>query len=202
MKILNLEQGSEEWHNIRLGLATASRFKDIVTPAKGDKSASYKTYMYELIAEKLTKERDETFKSAWMDRGNELEPLARSSYEFVNDVEVKEVGIMLNDEMTIGASPDGLIGEVGGLEIKCPKPSTVVKYMLDGCLPLEYKPQVMGSLWISEREWWDFLAFHPSMDFFEIRVYRDEEYIKKMEQHLSDFVDELQANFFKIKKSK
>jgi hypothetical protein len=198
MQILTLEQGSEEWHRARLGIATASRFKDIITPAKGDKSASYKGYMYELIAEKLTKGKEDFFKSEWMERGNEIEPLARASYEFIHEVEVKQVGIMLNDEGTIGASPDGFIGDDGGLEIKCPKPSTVVKYMLDGGLPLEYKPQVMGSLWISGREWWDFLAFHPSMDFYQIRVYRDEEYIKKMNQHITDFVDEMQINYDKI----
>jgi hypothetical protein len=200
MQILTLEQGSEEWHRARLGVATASRFKDIITPAKGDKSASYKGYMYELIAEKLTKGKEDFFKSEWMERGNEIEPLARASYEFIHEVEVKQVGIMLNDEGTIGASPDGLIGDDGGLEIKCPKPSTVVKYMLDGGLPLEYKPQVMGSLWISGREWWDFLAFHPSMDFYQIRVYRDEDYIKKMNQHITDFVNELQNNYEKLKK--
>lgn len=200
MQILNLEQGSKDWHKARLGVATASRFKDIITPAKGDKSASYKGYMYELIAEKLTKGKEDFFKSEWMERGNEIEPLARASYEFMNEVEVKQIGIMLNDDGTVGASPDGLIGDVGGLEIKCPKPSTVVKYMLDGGLPLEYKPQVMGSLWISGRDWWDFLAFHPSMDFYQIRVYRDEDYIKKMNQHIMDFVDELQNNYEKLKK--
>lgn len=202
MKILNFEQGSEEWFKARLGIPTASRFKDIVTPAKGDKSTSYKKYMYELIAEKLTKEKEDFYKNEWMERGNEIEPLARSSYEFLHEVEVREVGIIVNSNHTIGASPDGLIGDAGGLEIKCPKPSTVVKYMIDNCLPLEYKTQVMGNLWLSEREWWDFLAFHPSMDFFEIRVYRDEKYIKQMSQHINDFVDEMQNNYEKILKNK
>ena len=202
MKILDFEQGSEEWFKARLGIPTASRFKDIVTPSKGDKSKSYKSYMYELIAEKLTNEKEDFFKTEWMQRGNEVEPLARASYEFIHEVKVKEVGIILNDAQTIGASPDGLIGDIGGIEIKCPKPSTMVKYMINGNLPLEYKTQVMGSLWISEREWWDFLAFHPSMDFFEVRVYRDEEYIKNMAQHINDFVDELHNNYEKILKRK
>ena len=202
MIILDLEQGSDEWFAARLGIPTASRFKDIVTPTKGEKSKSYKSYMYELIAERLTKGREDFFKSEWMERGNEVEPLARASYEFIHEVEVKQVGMILNDERTIGISPDGLIDDNGGLEIKCPKPSTVVKYMLDGGLPLEYKPQVMGSLMVSEREYWDFLAFHPSMDFFELRVYRDEEYIKKMDQHIKDFVDELQNNFEILNKVK
>lgn len=200
MKIIDLEQGTDEWMQCRLGKVTASRFKDIVTPDKGDKSKSYKSYMYELIAEKLIKEKQESFKSEWMERGNEIEPLARASYEFMHDVEVMQTGMILNDDETIGISPDGLIGDFGGLEIKCPKPSTIVKYILDDRLPLEYKPQVMGSLWISGREWWDFLAFHPSMDFFELRVFRDEEYIKKMAQHINDFIDEMQVNYEKIKK--
>ena len=199
MIIKHLEQGTPEWFSVRLGKPTASRFKDIITPSKGDKSKSYKTYMYELIAEKLMHEKESSFKSEWMERGNEIEPLARASYEFMNDVEVKEVGIILNDAETIGASPDGLIGDVGGLEIKCPKPSTIVKYMIEDKLPLEYKTQVMGNLWISEREWWDFMAFHPSIDFFKIRVYRDEDYIKKMALHLNDFVDELQESYEKVK---
>ena len=200
MIILDVEQGSDEWHSLRLGIPTASRFKDIVTPTKGDKSKSYKTYMYELLAERLTQSKEDFFKSEWMERGNEIEPFARASYEFMHDVEVKQVGMILNDERTVGISPDGLVGDKGGLEIKCPKPSTLVKYMLDGSLPLEYKPQVMGSLMISEREWWDFLGYHPDMQMFQIRVYRDEEYIKKMEQHIGDFVDELLENYEKLKK--
>lgn len=200
MKILDLEQGSDAWFSARLGVPTASRFKDIVTPAKGDKSASSKAYMYELIAERLIKDREKFFKSEWMERGNEIEPLARASYEFINEVEVKQVGMIFNDEMTIGISPDGLIGEDGGLEIKCPKASTLVKYMLDGGLPLEYKPQVMGSLLISGREWWDFLAFHPDMELYKFRVYRDEEYISKMEKHLTSFVEDLEENYQKLVK--
>lgn len=199
MIILDIEQGTDEWFNARLGIPTASRFKDIITPAKGDKSKSYKNYMYELIAEKLTKGKEDFFKSEWMERGNEIEPLARSSYEFLHDVNVQEIGMILNNDRTIGISPDGLIGDNGGLEIKCPKPSTIVKYMLAGDLPLEYKPQVMGSLWVSEREYWDFFAFHPHMDYFQLRVYRDESYIKKMDQHINDFVDEMLESYEKIK---
>lgn len=199
MKIINCEQGTQEWFDCRLGIPTASRFKDIITPAKADKSKSYKAYMYSLIAEKLTGEKDDIFKTEWMERGNELEPLARETYEFIHDVEVVQVGIILNDEGTIGASPDGLIGNNGGLEIKCPKPSTIVKYIIDDKLPLEYKPQVMGNLWLSEREYWDFIAFHPDMKPFELRVYRDEVYIKKIAQHINDFVDEMMDIYNKLK---
>ena len=100
---------------------------------------------------------------------------------------------MLNDAKTIGASPDGLIGSDGGIEIKCPKASTAVRYMVEDKLPDIYKPQVQGNLWICEREWWDFVVYHPSMDLFVKRVYRDDAYIKKLETHITAFVEELEA---------
>jgi len=103
------------------------------------------------------------------------------------------VGFVLNDAKTIGASPDGLIGSDGGIEIKCPKASTAVRYMVEDKLPDIYKPQVQGNLWICEREWWDFVVYHPSMDLFVTRVYRDEAYIKKLETHITAFVEELET---------
>ena len=199
MKVLNFEQGSPEWFAARVGIPTASRFKDIITPAKGDKSKSYTTYLYELLAERVTGEKSDTFTSEWMQRGNDLEPMARSAYEFIHEISIDEVGFILNDAETIGVSPDGLIGIDGGLEIKCPKPSTMVKYIIEDELPDIYKPQVMGNLWISEREWWDFIAYHPNMDLLIKRVYRDEAYIKKMQQHITDFVDELGEKYQKIR---
>lgn len=195
MKTLKLEQGSDEWFQARLGKPTGSGFSKIITPDKGDKSKSYTTYLHELIAERLIRDREVTFKSEWMDRGNELEPFARSAYEFIHEVDVEQIGFILNDKETIGVSPDGLIGNIGGLEIKCPKASTLVKWVLDDRLPLEYKPQVMGCLWVSEREWWDFIGYHPSMNLFIKRIYRDEDYIKKMSQHITDFTDELEEKY-------
>lgn len=199
MITLEIEQGSPAWLHARLGLPTASRFKDIITPAKGDKSKSYRTYLYELLAERLTGEPSESFTSEWMQRGNELEPRARDAYAFLHDVEVSQVGLMLNDAGTIGASPDGLIGTDGGLEIKCPKPSTLVRYMIEAKLPDIYKPQVQGNLWISGRQWWDFVAYHPGMELFVLRVQRDEEYIARMEEHVTAFADELETLYQGIK---
>lgn len=199
MHILNLEQGSDEWLKARLGKPTASRFGDIITPDKGDKSKTYTTYLYELLGELLSDGKDESFKSEWMSRGNELEEQAREKYEFLKDVSVQTVGIIFNDELTIGASPDGLIGSNAGIEIKCPKSSTIVKYMLEDRLPLVYKPQVQGNLWISEREYWDFIAYHPNTNMFIHRVYRDDEYIKKMAMYLNEFVDELNTKYEYLK---
>ena len=199
MHILNLEQGSDEWLKARLGKPTASRFGDIITPDRGDKSKTYTTYLYELLGELLSDGKDESFKSEWMSRGNELEEQAREKYEFLKDVSVQTVGIIFNDELTIGASPDGLIGSNAGIEIKCPKSSTIVKYMLEDRLPLVYKPQVQGNLWISEREYWDFIAYHPNTNMFIHRVYRDDEYIKKMAMYLNEFVDELNTKYEYLK---
>lgn len=199
MQILDVEQGTPEWLEARLGIPTASRFKDIITPARGERSKTSLTYMNELLAERLTGEPTNTFTNEWMERGNELEDTARESYAFISDCEVLQVGIMLNDEGSIGASPDGLIGDVGGLEIKCPKASTVVKYMLDDDLPTIYKPQVQGNLWISGREYWDFVAYHPKMDLFIKRIYRDEEYIQRMAKNITQFVSELEEKYMRLK---
>jgi len=198
MIIHDLEQGSQGWFNIRLGLPTASNFNRIVT-SKGDLSNSNLSYMYELIAEHLIKEKEDFAKNHYMERGNELEDNARAMYSLMTDNEVEEVGIITNDEITVGASPDGLIGDNGGLEIKCPKSSTLVKYLLKGELPTEYKLQVMGNLWLSEREWWDFFAYHPKIKPFYLRVYRDEEFIKKMSKKIIEFTKKLQENLKKIK---
>jgi len=193
MIMLDLDQGSPEWLKARLGIPTASRFKDIITPARADRSKSSQSYLYELLAERLTNEPSDFFVSEWMQRGNELEPAARDAYAFLSGDEVTQTGIMLNDEQTIGASPDGLISDDGGIEIKCPKPATLVRYMVEDALPDVYRPQVQGNLWISGREWWDFVAYHPGMELFIKRIYRDEAYIQKLEQHITAFVEELET---------
>lgn len=199
MIIHNVEQGSEEWFQIRLGLPTASRFSDIVTPAKCELSKSRHKYLYELVAEKLIKERECNFSNEWLERGNELENEARQMYQLLTDNGVKEVGIITDDDIKVGASPDGLIGEAGGLEIKCPKASTLVKYYIKDELPLEYKLQVMGNLWLSGREWWDFFAYHPKVKPFYKRVYRDEKCIKKLKEFILPFADDVISAYEKVR---
>ena len=190
MQVLNLEQNSQEWLNARKGIPTASSFSRIVTPSKGDRSSSSKTYMHELIAERLGA-TNESFSNSWTDRGHELEDIARSTFEFLHDIEIEQVGIIKTDDGLIGCSPDGLIGDDGGIEIKCPKASTHVKYMIEGILPLEYKTQVMGSLMVSERKYWYFMSYHPELEPFTLKVERDEEFISKMRKHIDSFNVEL-----------
>lgn len=197
MQILNLEQNSQEWLDARKGVVTASAFSKVITPAKGDKSTSAKSYMYELIAEKLGA-TNESYSNEWTERGHELEDMARSTFEFVTDLKVDLAGMIKTDCGKIGCSPDGLIGEDGGLEIKCPKASTHVKYLIDGNLPLEYKTQVQGSMMVSERKWWYFMSYHPELPPLILKIERDEEFIAKMRSHIDDLLIEIEENMKKI----
>lgn len=189
MIVLNAEQGSPEWHLGRLGIPTASRFKDIYT-STGREASGADTYMHELLADWLIGAPQEAYANEWMARGTLLEPEARTYYEFATDCEVKQVGfVYLDDRRMVGGSPDGLIGSNGGFEVKCPKASTHVKYLLTGKCPSEYLPQVQGNLWICEREWWDFMSYHPDMKPLIIRVNRDDKYIAGLSSAIDSFVD-------------
>ena len=182
MKILEMEQGTQEWLEARLGCPSGSGFSKLIT-ASGTPSSSAESYINDLIAELITGESTPFHVTEWMQRGTELEPFARMNYELETDLEVTQVGFCMPDNnLRCGVSPDGLIGGDGGIEIKCPKPSTHVKYLRKGTLPSEYKAQVMGCLWITGREWWDFMSYHPQMPNLLIRVHRDEEYINQLER--------------------
>ena len=193
MKICNHEQGSPEWFEARLGIPSASMFSKIVT-TKGVWSTQADSYINQLVAERLTGEREEIYQSHHMIRGTELEPEARDMYCLVKDVEVQEVGFCLHDTLKAGCSPDGLIGEEGGLEIKAPAPATHVEYLRGGVLPSRYKQQVMGCLWITQREWWDFVSYHPNMKPLIVRVERDEEYIAALEECVTKAVNLIEEN--------
>lgn len=178
MKILEHEQGSEEWFAARLGIPTASMFKEIIT-SQGKRATSLNGYANKLAAEILMGKAPESFESEWMRRGTELEPQARAFYEFERDCEVQEVGLCLLDDGSAGASPDGL-GETRGLEIKCPAPHTHVDYLSKWKVPAAYVPQVQGCMWICERDEWDFLSFHPDMPPMLLTVKRDEKFIAEL----------------------
>ena len=188
MLVSNFEQGSNEWLQSRLGKPTASNFGKLITPT-GKPSTSAEGYINELIAQRITGELPEFYTNAAMERGNELEPAAKALYEFINDVEVAEVGLCLHDTLDCGASPDGLIGVDGGIEIKCPLPHTHIAYLREGVVPGKYIPQIQGCLWITGREWWEFMSYHPAMEDLIVRVERDNEYIKKLADQVERAVD-------------
>lgn len=201
--IESIEQGSQEWLELRLGKVTASKFKDVMTNGRGNKpSATAKTYMIKLVAEILRGEPLPFFENDAMKWGTETEPQARAMYELKNDVEVKEVAFVELNEF-VGVSPDGLVGEDGLLEIKCPNTETQIKRFLDDVgLPSDYEAQVQGQLWVTGRQWCDFVSFDPRIDveasYIQTRVYRDEEYIGKLEEKVSIFVEEMKSMINKL----
>jgi hypothetical protein len=175
MIVVDCPQYSDTWWSSRVGIPTASCFKDILT-STGKKASAFDRYANTLAAERLMGRTPESFESDWMKRGTELEPQARAFYCFDADRDVPEVGFCTLDDGSAGASPDGLMDD-RGLEIKCPAPHTHVEYLAKGKLPAAYLPQVQGSMWICEREQWDFLSFHPDMPPLLITVDRDEKFI-------------------------
>lgn len=193
---LDCEQGSEEWLAARLGIPTATGFENIVT-ATGKKSASYIKYMAELIEESILGGGD-TFKSDFMERGNKLEPQARAAYEFLTGNDVIQVGgVYLNEDREVMVSPDGLIPNLKkGLEIKCPKMSTHIRYLLEGGVPAEYVIQVQANLWVTGYETWDFVSYCPEYQKQTLYLFtaaRDEKLMKAFDEHIQQFVKTLKA---------
>ena len=203
MIIVDIEQGSPEWLAIRLGLASASRFKDVLSEPKSktDKEAGVlsetsKTYMNSLIAEVITGEQAIITGKA-LEWGSEYESCARVEYEFGSGVAVKEIGVCIHDNRMIGASPDGFVGADGMIEIKCPYVSANhVKTVINGT-PAEHMPQIQGNLWINGREWCDFISFDPRVKdenrLFVERVYRDEAMVKRIESKTLAFAEKMQS---------
>ncbi len=187
--LVEVEQRSDAWQKLRVGIPTASCFDRIITPATGKPSASAVAYRRELLAEWLTGQPVSVKESGWMQRGTEMEAEARRCYEFECDVDVHEAGLIyLDDRKLIGCSPDALVDDDGGLEIKCPAPHTHVSYLIDAKLPTAYIPQVQGAMWVAGRQWWDFMSYHPAMEPLVVRVNRDEPYIAKMATLIEAFV--------------
>lgn len=200
-----IEQGSADWLALRLGKVTASKVKDVLTKGRGDTtSKTAETYMMELIAEKLTGQSKTFFENDAIRWGTETEPQARSMYIVKNNfVDVREVAFIEYDEF-IGVSPDGLIGDDGMLEIKCPTTTTQIKRALSDDYSADYKAQIQMQLWIAEREWCDFVSFDPRLDceagYLQQRVFRDEKYIEEMEGKVLAFVDTMNEIINKLTK--
>lgn len=194
MKIIDCKQYDIKWWEVRRGVPTASEFSNIITPGKGEYSTASSTYACQLVADYYDSfyGMQEEYVSVAMRNGTEMEPRVRKFYEFHRDCEVTEVGFCLSDDGRFGCSPDGLVGDEGGTEIKSPKLSTQIKYLDKGVLPPEYKPQVHASLWITGREWWDFLSYAPGLPELLIRVTPDD-YTKKLAECADKFWEDYQA---------
>lgn len=194
----NIIQGSDQWFEARLGKVTASRIADLMAKTKTGWGASRKNYEAQIIAERLTGQREETFKSAAMERGNEVEAEARSAYEFFHDVTIDEVGFVDHPEIGMsGASPDGLIGDKGLVEIKCPNTATHLTTILGGSIKGVYLKQIQWQMACTGAQWCDFVSYDPRMpehlQMHVERVQRDPELIQSIEDHVKDFLSEIDA---------
>ncbi len=190
-------QGSSEWDLIRLGKVTASNMSCVLAKGRdGGKSKGRAGYMLRLVAERLTGESQEGYGNANMDWGTETEDAARSHYKAIQGVTVEQVGFIELDSGAVGVSPDGLVGDDGMIEIKCPLTTTHIEYIMAGKFPATYKAQVQSQLWVAEREWCDFISFDPRMKsnkMFKVRVYREPDYILDMSAKTKAFLEELKA---------
>lgn len=183
----DIQQGSDEWMKVRLAKITGSKFDALMPEPKNKADRISKTtesYLMQLACEKVMGKQLPSFKNDAMQRGNDMEPIARNFYELKNSVDVEQVAFIEHSEFC-GVSPDGLIGTDGIIEIKSPDTLTQVRrYLNNEGLPSDYFWQVHGQLWVAEREWCDFVSFDDRIEtdaqYIQARVYRDEEAIKKL----------------------
>jgi len=191
MRIIDCEQRTEEWERWR-NRPTASQFYKFITPARGDYSKQATAYAAQVVAMRLGV-YTEPPPSFWMEWGTEMEPNAKHAYAVQTGREIQDVGFILPDNTdAYGGSPDGLVGDDGLIEIKCPAPETLISYHAAGELPAQYRPQIQGLLLISGRAWCDFYVFHPELTPFLLRVEPDEKYQAKIADGLYKLLEEIE----------
>ena len=199
MKTIDYPQGTPEWLQARAGKVTASRINDVMAKIKTGESAARKDYKAQIVAEILTGTPQENgFKSAEMQWGNDQEPFARAAYEIKTGSMVDQVGLVLHPSIERGAaSPDGLVGLDGLVEIKCPKTATHLQYLVDGKVPTHYQPQMLWQMACTGRDWCDFVSFDPRLpdhlQLFIRRFNRDQKRIDEIESEVRAFLAEVDA---------
>ena len=190
MIILECDQLSPEWFQAKVGLPSAGSFDKIVT-TKGEPSKQRTNYLYQLAGETVSGYKTETYQNLAMQRGTELEGEARQYFEFLHDVQIRQVGLVYPDEeKKYASSPDGIL-EDAGLEIKCPLVHTHVGYLLDNKLPTEYFQQVQGGMLVTGYDYWWFLSYFPGLPALVLRVERDEKFLEKLKAEIDRFCFEL-----------
>lgn len=208
MIIEDLEQGSPEWLAMRVGIVTASRLRDVMELLKDPKKESEKRAKYrkELIWENLTGVNFPKFVTQAMETGTFNEPFGRAEYELKFGVDVDLVGFALHPTIKkFGASPDGLVGKDGLIEIKCPGPMAHIETVLSGEIPADYQWQMLGELACTEREWCDYVSYDSTgrmpekCKLFVKRFYRDKERIARMEAEVQKFIGEMEKALSELK---
>lgn len=202
-----IEQRTDAWFEARIGKVTASRVADLLAKTKSGYSTSRDNYMAQLVCERLTKQKAESFTNAAMQHGVDTEPLARLSYEVANNVLVDEVGFVPHPSIIMaGASPDGLVNDDGLIEIKCPNTATHIETLLTQSVPTKYFTQMQFQMACTGREWCDFVSFDnrlpEELQLFVKRVPRDNMYIRLMEEEIVKFLNELDIKIAQLMKVK
>ncbi len=197
--IRNIEQGSADWHALRSGIVTCSELEYLLVNGKGQAGFGVGafTYMDQLIGERITGEPADVFQgNRHTERGHELEGKARELYVARTEAELDQVAIILNHG--IGYSPDALIAADGLSEIKTKLPKFQVGVILAGEVPKEHIAQCQGGLWVSEREWIDFISYWPGMPLFIKRMHRDEAMIRTIAERVKTFYELLEERMERV----
>ena len=205
MKVIDAVQGTPAWLAARAGRVTASMISAVLMKPE---TAGFRDYQAQLVAEILTgKPQGSDYTNVHMQYGTETEPLARSAYEAETGFSVDEVGLCIHPTIErAGASPDGLVGNSGLTEIKCPKVATHLAYMLAGVVPAGYKNQMMWQMACTGRDWCDFVSFRPDLpehlQLFIVRFKRDPARILELETAVVAFLDTVDKMLSQLKKVK
>lgn len=201
---INIEQGSDEWKVARLGHVTASNMADVMSKGKGNAEAigRYK-YKVRLVAERLTQTAAESFSNAAMEWGVEQEQFACIEYESRLETFVDKTGFWLHPDIKwLGVSPDRLVDSDGLIEVKCPNTTTHLNYWLENKIPTDYYKQIQCQLWVTGRQWCDFVSYDPRLpkrnQLLVIRAERDESLIKEMEAETLKFLEEVESLIIKL----
>ena len=197
MKIYNFEQRTEDWYNIRKSKMTASNAETIIANGKG-----LETYIYNLMAEYYSSAEKENYINADMQRGIDLEPEAKIEFQFYTGLDIKEVGCVELNEYIL-ASPDGLIGDDGLIEIKCPNDSIYFKLLLSNNIKPEYIAQMQMQMYVTDRQYCYFVSYNPNFEksLYIKKINRDEEMIDKLKKGLergTQLIKEIKENFRKV----
>jgi len=203
MDVVDLQQGSDEWRSARAGSLGASQIAEALAKTKSGWGASRANLMAQLVVERLTGLPAEGFSNAAMVWGTEKEPEARLAYEFRTDASVATIGMVRHPSISgTHASPDGLVGDDGLIEIKCPQSATHLDTLLNRVVPGKYVTQMQWQMACTGRQWCDFVSYDPrlpeSMRVFVQRVPRDADLIASLEKEVADFLSELDAKLAQL----
>ncbi len=206
MQTENLTQGTDEWLAARIGKCTGSRFHDACSYTRsGSETAARRNYKYQLVAERLTGQQQDFYTNRAMDWGTATEDSARLAYEFKSGNEVDQAGMLVHPKLAdVGFSPDGLVGEDGAIEIKCPETSTHIQTLTSGKIPAKYMEQVLGVMWVTGRKWCDFISYDPrlpeDLQMIVIRLERNEKQVNQLDEDIQEFLSEVDKEYHQVMK--